>query len=530
METKKAIRYLRFSHDGQSNSSIEWQDTYTAQYCSTQKLEIIDTFIDAGYSAKTFDRPDFDKLSKFIAEHYRQVDYLIVNQMDRFSRDAGEALTLVKKLQKKYSIQIVSVTEGITFDYQTPGSFFRTGLQLLLAEDDNINRTQKINSGVYTAKAREGRFIGSHAPFGYIKEGIRKEKTIVPFAEHAQVIRYIFNSYLSNTPLWTIYKNARAMGLKALGNSVIHKILSNPIYSGQQLVKPWKGLPGGLFPAKFEPLIDMQTWLQVQHKLKIPTRPGISLHDKVPLRGVLHCHCGRLLTAAPSKNKLGNYYYYYKCNTTSTHNNISATKAHDQMQQIMQHLSIPEYIIDTIRERTERDVKEQLKNRKEVFSEVKNKLIDCERDIVSLEEKYIKDKINFETYNRWFADTANNRSYLKKQLEILSKGEEEIHLSIYEHLYLLRDLQFIYNRISVEDKQELVRRVFDNRLYYHQNIYRTPYLMEIFHHNILKLKELKLLELDEKREFLTKLPTGGGMGSVIEHPIPDLISFLHRVA
>ncbi len=55
------------------------------------------------------------------------MDYLLVNQMDRFSRDVGEAISLVKKFQYTYNIQVVSVTEGITFDYETPGSFFVQG-------------------------------------------------------------------------------------------------------------------------------------------------------------------------------------------------------------------------------------------------------------------------------------------------------------------------------------------------------------------------------------------------------------------
>ena len=50
--------------------------------------------------------------------------------MDRFSRDAGEAMSMVKNLQKTYHIQIVSVSEGIIFDYDTPGSFFRALLEL----------------------------------------------------------------------------------------------------------------------------------------------------------------------------------------------------------------------------------------------------------------------------------------------------------------------------------------------------------------------------------------------------------------
>lgn len=527
MQKKKAIRYLRFSHDGQSNSSIEWQDTYTRQYCINQQMEIADTFIDAGYSAKTFDRPDFEKLSQFIALHYRSVDFLVVNQMDRFSRDAGEALTLVKKLQKKYSIQIVSVTEGITFDYNTPGSFFRTGLQLLLAEDDNINRAQKINSGVYTAKATEGRFIGSHAPFGYVKQGTKKDKHLVPVEDEANVIRFIYNSYLRNTSLKIIYKKACEMGLKARGNSVVQKILSNPIYSGQQLVKPWKNMPGGLFPAKFEAIIDMRTWLQVQHKLKAPAHPAVSMSEELPLRGVLHCHCGRLLTGAPSKGRWGGYYYYYKCNTTSQHNNISAKKSHAQLQDVLHYLSIPGYIITAIKENSQKEMDHRLHENKKQLQQSKNKLTECEKDLHSLEEKWIKNQISFETYNRWYADSVNQRTYLKSQIEALSRNEDQLYTLLQENLYSLTDMRFIYNSSSTENKQELLRKVFDNRLYYKSNIYRTPYLMEIFHHNILILKQKQLLELDEKRELFAKVPSSGGIGSIIE-PITDLLQFLRH--
>jgi site-specific DNA recombinase len=83
---KKAIRYLRFSHDGQSNSSIEKQELYTAQWIERNQVEIVDTFIDAGHSAKTFDRPDFIKLQAFVEQYHQMVDYLVVDQMDRFSR------------------------------------------------------------------------------------------------------------------------------------------------------------------------------------------------------------------------------------------------------------------------------------------------------------------------------------------------------------------------------------------------------------------------------------------------------------
>ncbi|MGO1242720.1 MAG: recombinase family protein [Sphingobacterium sp.] len=201
---KRAIRYLRFSQLGQSNGSIERQELYTDQWLKFNDVELVDTFVDRGKSARTFDRPDFIKLGEFITKHHRTVDYLLVDQLDRFSRDAGEAMSMVKLLQQKYSIQVVSVTEGITFDYETPGSFFRSGLQLLLAEEDNINRSIKVKGGIYTAKAKEGRYVYKNAPFGYRKEDERKDRRLVVEETEAKIVRFIYDAYLRNTPLYLI--------------------------------------------------------------------------------------------------------------------------------------------------------------------------------------------------------------------------------------------------------------------------------------------------------------------------------------
>jgi DNA invertase Pin-like site-specific DNA recombinase len=203
--------------------------------------------------------------------------------MDRFSRDAGEALTMAKKLQTKYNVQIVSVTEGITFDYRDNGSFFRTGLSLLLAEDDNIRRTNKVNSGIYTAKAREGRYIHGKPPYGYAKEGKGKDARLIIMEDQAKVVRFIYDAFLQNMPLCKIREKAKEKGFGFTSNSYVQKILSLPIYSGQQTVKSFKDMPGGLFPAKHEAIVDMFTWQQVQINIKGEPRTRVSVSDEMPL-------------------------------------------------------------------------------------------------------------------------------------------------------------------------------------------------------------------------------------------------------
>jgi site-specific DNA recombinase len=308
---KRAIRYLRFSNLGQSNGSIERQELYTDQWLTYNKVELVDSFIDRGKSARTFDRPDFIKLQDFIAKHHKHVDYLLVDQMDRFSRDAGEAMTLVKALQKRYSIQVVSVTEGITFDYDTPGSFFRAGLQLLLAEEDNINRSIKIRGGNYTARAKEGRFLSNLAPFGYLKNGEGKQRGIVVEERDAETVRFIFDAFLRNIPLVQIKLQAKQMGFNRKGSTAIEKLIKNPVYAGLVQARAFKEHPGGLFPGIHEPIISKVTWDLAQGKFKTPEKARVIIHDTLPMRAVLKCHCGQPLSGSASRGRHGGLFYYW---------------------------------------------------------------------------------------------------------------------------------------------------------------------------------------------------------------------------
>jgi len=74
---KKAVKYLRFSSEEQSHFSIERQDMITGSWMQHANIELVDTFIDQGFSATNFDRPDFKKLHSFIEKNYRNIDYLV---------------------------------------------------------------------------------------------------------------------------------------------------------------------------------------------------------------------------------------------------------------------------------------------------------------------------------------------------------------------------------------------------------------------------------------------------------------------
>ena len=510
---KKAIRYLRFSSDGQSHSSIEKQELYTSQWIERNNVSLVDTFIDAGHSAKSFDRPDYNKLQDFLNKYHASVDYLVVDELDRFSRDAGEALIVVKKLQQKYNVQIVSVSENITFDYNTPGSFFRTGLSLLLAEENNINRANKINGGIYTAKAKEGRYIYSRPPYGYEKVGTGKERHLIINDAQACVVRFVFEAFLRNTPQYIIYKEAVKMGLPMRGNSVIQKILQNPVYAGKQEVKAYKELPGGIYEAKHDPIIDPLTWDTVQMKFHKPKKDKNSqLTERLPLRGVLKCKCGRFLTGAPSRGKGLKLFYYYKC-FHGCHNNISALKAGKQLDRILELMSLPKSMVADIRNSSEKQLEARCRDSKIILQEKKKALAEEDFKLNSIEEKWIHNQIQHETYDRWMKEISRTRINLRAQIEQLSQDQGAIYAKYYRVLETLTDMKFLFNKCSLSDAQEFLRKVFDENLYYSEGIFRTPTMIEPFAHNSLQMKEEGVLILEKKGDSFSRIPSGGVEGS-----------------
>lgn len=88
---------------------------------------------------------------------------------------------------------------------------FRAGLQLLLAEDDNINRSIKVKGGLYTAKAKEGRFVFKTLHVGYRKQRERKERRLVVEETVAKIVRFIYDSYLGDIKkIGMIFQSSRS--------------------------------------------------------------------------------------------------------------------------------------------------------------------------------------------------------------------------------------------------------------------------------------------------------------------------------
>lgn len=80
-----AVIYARYSSDSQREESIEGQLRECREYAERNNMTIVGTYIDRALSAKTADRPEFQRMIKDSSKELFEI--VLVWKLNRFSRD-----------------------------------------------------------------------------------------------------------------------------------------------------------------------------------------------------------------------------------------------------------------------------------------------------------------------------------------------------------------------------------------------------------------------------------------------------------
>ena len=106
----KAVIYARFSSEKQNEASIEGQLRECMQYAEYNDIQVVGNYIDRAFSAKTDNRPEFQRMIK---DSYRHTfDCIIVWKLDRFARNRYDSAHY-KALLKKNGVKVISAKETI---------------------------------------------------------------------------------------------------------------------------------------------------------------------------------------------------------------------------------------------------------------------------------------------------------------------------------------------------------------------------------------------------------------------------------
>lgn len=519
--TQIAFGYIRLSDQDQSNYSIDMQDRGIREYCNRYNLVLKDILIDNGESSYTFNRKEYMEVEARLKKEKAQ--FLIVYHLDRFSRNMAEAILKVRELFSK-GIMVRDISEPLDLDDEDPNIFQFRAFKFLNAEGE-LHRIRKRTKDGMVQAAENGRHANM-APYGYKNARDANGKGIIVIDEEkAPAARMIFREYLNGMGIEAIRKLAALYGYNYKGNSAIQKMLSNPVYAGMVRVPATRGKPARLVQGLHAPLISEADYWLVQEKLHGKTIT-MQVREDVPLRGVLHCWCGKKVTAGNSKGKL-RYYWYYLC--PKHRQNLSANRLHAQFDELLDELSFDEVMLEKIKAVAKLKMKKVIDSKEENLKQIRRQLDHVEKRITSTEEKYLRQPdISETTYKKVISELKADQARLYRELAEKNTNHVASWTRLEGIFSTLSNLRLKFHEMQLHQQHKFINWVFDGQLSYENGSYRTPSLNPIFQYKTLTLKEKGLLVMNSPVRNLGITPQRTPEGNDIEHD-SDLLKALDKL-
>lgn len=302
----RAVLYLRYSSDKQTEQSIEGQERVCRTFCEQQSIDIVDTYIDRAVSAfkNTDNRTAFQIMIADAAKD--KFDAIVVYKLDRFSRNRYDSAIYKNKL-KKCGVKVLSATEPVS---DSPEGIILEAMLEAMAEYYSQELSQKIKRGMGES-ARKHRYLGGQIPFGYkVVDGrLALDPDTAPFVKQA------FEMYADGHLLTEICKIFNDKGLKtskgaSFNKCSFHSIFHNTKYIGVYSYGDYS--QEDIVP----PIVDRELFDRVQERMASFRHTPGAARAKVDymLSGKLYCgHCGSMMTGHSGTSKTGRQYHYYVC-------------------------------------------------------------------------------------------------------------------------------------------------------------------------------------------------------------------------
>ena len=321
---KRAVSYIRVStrEQAQRGGSEEGFSLPAQREANKRKAQsmgalVVKEFADRGESARSANRPELQKMLAYLKED-GGIDYVIVHKLDRLARNRADDVEINRAFEDA-GVRLVSTSENID---QTPGGMLLHGIMSSIAEFYSRNLANEVIKGM-GEKARNGGTLGK-APLGYLNvrardENGREVRTIALDEERAPLIRLAFTEYA--TGQWTTKRLAAHLhdrGLttvptarkpaKAVSGAQLHRMLRHPYYKGTI------SFQGVEYPGAHDPLVDEETWSQVQAVLDSHRFGERERRHNHHLKTTVYCGlCGARLLVQNTRNSKGDLYPYFIC-------------------------------------------------------------------------------------------------------------------------------------------------------------------------------------------------------------------------
>lgn len=517
--TKKYLAglYCRLSKDdGNSVESMSiWsQKVMLKQYAENNGIAIYDYYVDDGYSGTNFERPSFKKMITDIENG--KINCVITKDLSRLGRNYLQSGAYIEMYFPQKNIRYIAITDGIDTLNSNQNDImpFKNILNEMYAKDTS----KKVKSAIQS-RMREGTYIGSKAPFGYLKDPNNKRRLIID-EKTKPIIELIYKLCLEGKGTQLIsqelmkrkiprpsafVENAEKLyGLTEenkyqWSHRMVLNVLRDPVYCGNMArnkrpTLSFKNSKRLYIPKSdyiyakntHEGIVSEEIWEQVQtmvDKRKCNNKKGL-YYDNI-FQGLVRCpKCGYALTPKTDyrlkKKELIDFVHFscstykkYGVNACSSHRIEARDLYNIVLEDIQYHgsmaLSAKEDFVEKIIEKIEVEKIDEGKELSNKLELKKNQLAELDRSYEQLYEDRLEGNITERNFNLMNVSISKKQDKLIEEIKVL-EGDIEVsfetednykkfvnNISKYAKIKSLNRyiLNQVIDKIYVYDKEEI---------------------------------------------------------------------------
>ena len=464
--------YCRLSQDdkqeGDSNSIIN-QKKILKKYALDRGYTNIQFYIDDGVSGTTFNRAGFQSMISDVEAG--KVKRVIVKDMSRLGRDYLQVGMYTEIFFPEHDVHFIAVNDGVDSNQEdnefTP---FRNIINEWYAKD-----TSKKIRAVKRSKGMAGEHIGSHPPYGYMKNPENKKEWIID-EEAAEVVREIFRLCVGGygptriahilterkilcPTYYALEKGGKPRTVlpadKYTWNGpVVAKILDRMDYLGHTVnfkthVKSYKvhktiyNSPDQwkVFEGTHEAIIDKETFEIVQ-KIRAGKRRPTRMGEMPMFSGLLYCaDCGRKLSFHRKADEPAEKHHYlcenYRSNTANCtmhyiRNVVVERIVLENLKEVIQYVS--NYEDEFVRMVMDSDMRQrnrELAQKKKRLAEIQKRIGELDTIFQRIYEDNIIGKLSDERFMKMSKGYEDEQHTLQTEAdEIQSELQQEEKKSV----------------------------------------------------------------------------------------------------
>lgn len=402
---------------------------------------------------------------------YPQYFVMVFDKIDRLTRDvSSDVVRTLKNLVKEGRCELHFPSDGLIYHQHSP-AHDKTRLDMgmvfggyySMAISDNVKRKieQKLHDGEYPGKACVG-----YKNVRWEDANGKVMKSIIPDPDRKDYIIKAYDLRLDGKSYRTIAKILREEGFRSntkkqgiVGHSQIETMLNNPFYYGVMKYD------GGLFPHKYEPIIEKHVFNKVQviNKQRTNEKTKTDIKRVFTFSGLLKCAtCGCSISSYERKGHV-----YMRCTKAKVgvpcdQPHIAEAEILPQVTELLEKLSISEGIVNQVLDLMKNEHDNIQLFYKNAISQTRSEYQRLERKLSTLYEDRLDGRITVDDYDKYVMKYKSDMEDLDRKLVEYTNNDTTFQLTSAYLLELASKAKNIFESSQPEQKNKILRMLLAN--------------------------------------------------------------------